>query len=184
MFGLEVSAAERHLFVLHLRLGGLGICSPVSLASRLYDSSVHCTEHLIRSIVRCESFELDSHFECVSFHRANHRQQMSVIFNDKFCQLLPLFDSLQQWAILRAKDSSISSWLSVLPLARSQFDLLAQEYRDGLALRYKKPLLSFPSVCDGCGAQFSIEHALNCRFEGLVSRRHNKVRDAFGDLPL
>ena len=72
MFGFEVSAAERCLFALPLRLGGLGICSPVCLASHLYDSSVHCTEHLIRSIVRCENFELDSHFECVSFHRANH----------------------------------------------------------------------------------------------------------------
>ena len=175
MFGLEVSAAERHLFALPLRLGDLGICNPVSLASRLYDSSVHCTEHLIRSIVRCESFELDSHFECVSFHRANHRQQMSVIFNDEFCQLLPLFDSLQQRAILWAKDSNISSWLSVLPLASSQFDLSAQEFGDGLALRYKKPLLSVPSVCNGCGAPFSIEHALDCRFGGLVNRRQNEV---------
>ena len=75
MFGLEVSAAEQSLFVLPLQLGGLGICNPVSLASRLYDSSNHCTENLIRSIVRCESFELDSYFECVSFHKANHRQQ-------------------------------------------------------------------------------------------------------------
>ena len=146
--------------MLPLRLGDLGICSPVSLASRLYDSSVHCTGHLIRSIVRCESLELDSHFECISFHRADHQQQMSVIFNDEFSQLPPLFDSLQQQAILWAKDSNISSWLSVLPLARSQFDLPAQEFRDGLALRYKKPLLCVPSVCDGCGAQFSIEHNL------------------------
>ena len=92
---------------------------------------------------------------------------MSVIFNDEFCQLLPSFNSLQQRAVLRAKNSNISSWLSVLPLARSQFDLLAQEFRDGLALRYKKPLLSVPSVCDGCGAQFSIEHALECRFGGF-----------------
>ena len=73
---------------------------------------------------------------------------------------------MQQRAILRAKGSNISSWLSVLPLARSQFDLSAQEFRDGLALRYKKPLLSLPSVCDGCGAPFSIEHAVDCRFGG------------------
>jgi len=44
---------------------------------------------------------------------------MNVTFNDEFCQLLPLFDSLQQQAILWAKDSNISSWFSVLPLARS-----------------------------------------------------------------
>ena len=89
---------------------------------------------------------------------------------------------MQQRAILRAKDSNISSWLSVLPSARNQFDLSAQEFRDGLALRYKKPLLCLPSVCDGCGAPFSIEHALDCHFGGLVTRRHIEVRDAFGDL--
>jgi len=182
MFGLEVSAAERHLFALPLQLGGLGICNPVSLAFHLYDSSVHCSEHLIRSIVRFEGFELDSHFDCVSRHKVNHRQQMNTIFNDEFCQLLPLFDTLQQWAILWAKDGNISSWLSVLPLARSQFDLSVQEFQDGLALQYKKPLLSVLSVCDGCGAQFSIEHALDCHFRGLVSHRHKEVRDVFGDL--
>ena len=39
---------------------------------------------------------------------------------------------MQQWTILRAKNSNIPSWLSVLPLARSQFDLSAQEFRDSL----------------------------------------------------
>ena len=68
-----------------------------------------------------------------------------------------------------------------MPLARSQFDLSAQELRDGLALRYRKPLLSLPCVCDGCGAPFSVEHSLDCRFGGLVTHRHNEVRDAFGD---
>ena len=69
-----------------------------------------------------------------------------------------------------------------LALTRSQFDLSAQEFRDGVALCYKKPLLALPSVRDGCGAPFSIEHALDCHFGGLVTCRHNEVRDAFGDL--
>ena len=43
-------------------------------------------------------------------------------------------------------------------------------------------LLSLSSVCDGCGAPLSIGHALDCRFGGLVTRRHNEVLDAFGDL--
>ena len=59
MFGVEVSAVERHLSALPLQLGGLGICNPVSLASRLFDSSVRGTEHLVRSIVGLEIFELD-----------------------------------------------------------------------------------------------------------------------------
>ena len=43
-------------------------------------------------------------------------------------------------------------------------------------------LLSLPSDCDGCKAQFSIGHSHDCRIGGLVSHRHNKVHDAFGDL--
>ena len=35
---------------------------------------------------------------------------------------------------------------------------------------------------DGCGAPFSIEHALDCRFWGLVTHRLNKVLDAFSNL--
>ena len=39
-----------------------------------------------------------------------------------------------------------------------------------------------PKSCDCCGAEFSIEHALDCRFSGLVSCRHNEICDAIGDL--
>jgi len=170
------------LFAFPLQFGGLGICNPVSLASRLFNSSVCGTKHLIGSIVGLETFELGFHFDCVSFNKLHYRQQLNVIFNEEFGRLLALFDSLQQQAILRAKDGNIFSWLSVLPLARSQFDLSAQEFHNGLALSYKKPLLSLPSVCDGCGTLFSIEHALDSRFGGLVSCRHNEVHDAFGDL--
>ena len=69
-----------------------------------------------------------------------------------------------------------------MPLERSQFDLSVQEFRDGLALRYKKPLLKLPPCCDACGAPFSTEYALDCQIGGLVGQRHNEVRDAFGDL--
>ena len=31
--------------------------------------------------------------------------------------------------------------------------------------------------CDGCGAQFSTEHGLNCKHGGLVNERHNATAD-------
>ena len=58
----------------------------------------------------------------------------------------------------------------------------AQEFRDALALRYRKPLLNLPPVCDGCGSLFSVEHALDCRVGGLVCQRHNEVCDAICNL--
>ena len=92
------------------------------------------------------------------------------------------FDPFCQCAILRAKDQNISAWLSALPPVKNHFDLAAQKFRDALALRYRKSLIQMSKPCDGCGTEFSIEHALDCRFGGLVSRRHNEICDATGDL--
>ena len=74
-----------------------------------------------------------------------------------------------------AKDPKISSWLNVLPLSRHGFDLSAQEFHDALAIHYKKPILSPPSTCDGCGSDFSLCHALSCRKGDLVIQRHNEI---------
>ena len=58
----------------------------------------------------------------------------------------------------------------------------AQQYRDTLALHYRKPLLNLPGTHDGCGAAFTVDHALDCCFGGLVTSRHNEVRETVGDL--
>ena len=39
-----------------------------------------------------------------------------------------------------------------------------------------------PKSCDGCDGTLSMEHALDCRFGGLVGRHHSEVHDAIGDL--
>eukprot|EP00804_Cyclotella_cryptica_P022496 CCRYP_020698-RE/>CCRYP_020698-RE protein AED:0.40 eAED:0.40 QI:0/-1/0/1/-1/0/1/0/103 len=39
-----------------------------------------------------------------------------------------------------------------------------------------------PRKCDGCGAGFTVEHGLNCKKGGLVSLRHNDVRDEWAHL--
>lgn len=72
---------------------------------------------------------------------------------------------------MRAKDSKISSWLNVLSLSRHGFNLSAHEFRDALAVHYKKPILGLPSTCDGCGSDFSLCHTLSCRKGGLVTMK-------------
>ena len=144
IFGVEMSPAECDLFALPLRFGGLGVANPVSVASSLFESSVRGTVTLVQSITGTTKFELDAHLETVSGARIHYHKYMDTIYTVDFDKLLSSFESLQQRAILRAREHHISSWLFVVPLERNQFDLSAQEFRDGLALRYKKPLLCFP----------------------------------------
>ena len=42
--------------------------------------------------------------------------------------------------------------------------------------------MNLPGNCDGCGATIAIDYALDCCFGGVVTCRHNEVRNAFGDL--
>ena len=63
-----------------------------------------------------------------------------------FAVLLPRFSQHQQRTILRVKDNKLSTWLTIVPLAKNHFDLSAQEFWDGLALRYKKVLSPPPSA--------------------------------------
>ena len=60
--------------------------------------------------------------------------------------------------------------------------MTATEFRDALAIRYRKPLLSISGTCDGCSEPFDLDHALSCKRGGLIIQRHNEIRDAIGDL--
>ena len=61
-------------------------------------------------------------------------------------------------------------------------ELGTQEWRDSLFLRYGLEPPDLPSHCDGCDAKFSISHALDCKKGGLVTARHNDLRDGVADL--
>ena len=90
--------------------------------------------------------------------------------------LLTLVSSSTHRAIER------TGWVTVLPLAQYHFDLSPQQFHDALSLRYNRSLMLMPTSCDGCGAAFTLSHALDCRRGGLVIRRHIEIRDPLGDL--
>ena len=73
-----------------------------------------------------------------------------------------------------------SGWLTVL--SHYHFDLSLSEFCDALANRYHQPLSKLPADCDGCGLEFTLQHALDCRKGGLMIQWHNEVRDVLGDL--
>ena len=57
-----------------------------------------------------------------------------------------------------------------------------EEFRDNLLLRYGIRPKGLIQQCDACGENFTPEHALSCKFRGLITWRHNDGRDEFAHL--
>jgi hypothetical protein len=74
------------------------------------------------------------------------------------------------------------AWLSVMPSTVNGTELSAQEFCDKLLIRYVRQPPDLPVLCDGCGCQFSVGHALECKVGGLVILRHNEINHELADL--
>jgi hypothetical protein len=53
-------------------------------------------------------------------------------------------------------------------MADNSTDLSSHEWRDSFLLRYSLSPLGLPLKCDGCGGDFSINNALECKYVGLI----------------
>ena len=182
LFGCEITSLEQQLFSLPVRFGGLGLSVPTASAVDLFTASRHATQVIVGAIKQACQFQISVHDDMVFSAKKAYHQLLERSHNDLFSVVLSGFHSTQQRVLQRARDNDLGVWLSVTPVESNHFDLSAQEFRDALAIRYRKPLLNLPPKCDGCGATSSLDHCLICRKGGLVVQRHNEIRDAIGDL--
>ena len=179
VIGVEVSQAECNLLFLPARWGSLGVSNTVNTSFLTYRQ---VTDMIVQSIKSNKAFELDAHESLLRETRTEAVRAKEESYGSKFSNILGHFDPAHQRAITRAMNEKVSGWLTVLALAKSHFDLSAQEFWDAPAIRYRRPLRGIPDLCDGCSSPFSLSHALSCRKGGLVIHRHNEVCYAIGDL--
>ena len=70
-----------------------------------------------------------------------------------------------------------STRLTGAPSYKNGFSTTPDVFRDAVALRYRRIPPKMKSVCDSCGEDFTVSHALDCKKGSLVAHRHNDFRD-------
>ena len=171
----------RALASLPVKYAGLGLPNPMETGASNYDSSILICDHLLSAFRRVDTtFNTVSHRTTVSAARSELRTRNSERHDSTLQSIVRNLPLSKQRTILRG--GSTGQWLSVKPTLISGTLLSAQEFRDSLHLRYARTPPGLPSLCDGCGSSFSVNHGLECKKGGLVLLRHNEIRDELASL--
>jgi hypothetical protein len=80
------------------------------------------------------------------------------------------------------RNCSNGAWLTVIPTTSNGTILGRDEWRDSVRLRYNEAPQGMQSHCDGCNSAMTVEHAMSCKKGGLVTARHNILRDQWHNL--
>ena len=178
--GLEVTARQRNLYALPVKQGGLGILNPTETGSRCYTSSVDATSMLSQSLVKGDDLAVGAYIAASKTAKQAHRKVRLKAVEDQLKLICAAESRVNVRRITRSKECG--SWLTTMPDTLNGTDLEADEFRDALRLRYGLAPTNLPQQCEGCGAKFTVEHALSCKKGGMVLARHNDLKHEWHSL--
>ena len=169
-----LSEGLRDLLSLSVKLNGLGIPSPVDNAEAWYQTSVKTTQLLTDSLLA--RADLD-----VGQYQASAAQARKAATAGRLkCQKV-VFDRLRASASPRVqarmdRSKETGAFLTASPRTYNGTVLSKVEWFDNVRIRVGLPPNNLSPICSGCGTQFTVDHAMQCKKGGLVTLRHNDQR--------
>ena len=158
-----------------VKAGGLAVELPSGMADQLFRNSKELVAPLITALGSNAPLDAIQYNTHVSSRRHAQRsaklERQSTLFKDT----MQLLTYAQKHRLSRSTESG--QWLGAIPHRLNGTELSADEFRDGLYLRYGLQPRRLPTHCDGCGDPFSVAHAMSCKVGGLIHGRHNDLRD-------
>ena len=127
------------------------------------------------SMLGGEELNCEEHAVCVRSASKEAREEQvetEIAFVDKLKATAPK-DVAKQYG----RVGTYGTWLTVRPDTLGGTLLSRQEFMDNAQIRLNLRVLNLPQHYDGCGASSSVEHSLSYKKDGLVSIRHDDVRD-------
>ena len=178
--GLDKGMPERGVTRLPVKHAGLALPDPYQTAPENWTASCVITGHLVVALRGQVEFRTADQSACLREGRTAVRRRGQRRAEEALTAALEGDPVLHARRLQRA--TKTGAWMTVQPSTVNGTDLGAQEWRDALFLRYDLEPPDLPTHCDGCQAKLSISHPLHCKNGGLVTARHNDLRDWVADL--
>ena len=154
--------------------GGLGIPNPCETSDALFDASERMTATLTESLIKNDSvFSTELYFLESRSARIKCRAERQEAQREALEKYLST--SSDEEARLTRRSGQTGVWITTIPNTFNGNVLSREEFRDSLRLRFGLEIDGIPAKCDGCGADFTIAHALNCKVGGLPWIRHRDL---------
>ena len=153
---------------------------PTRTAPDNWQASCVITGHLVSALRGQVPFRTADHAACLRDGRVAVRRQNVA---KTMASLETTISGDPEVVTRRLRQATkTGAWLTVQPSTVNGMELGAEEWRDAAFLRYGLEPPDLPKNFDGCNARFSVCHSLNCKRVGLVTARHNELRDEVADL--
>ena len=159
---------------------GMVLPNPTWTAPEKWQASCVIKVHLVSALGGQVPFRMADHAACLRNGRAAVRRQNVAKAMASLETTIAGYPAVVTRRLRRA--TKTWAWLTMQPSTVNGTELCAQEWRDAAFLRYVLDPPDPPKNCDGCNAQFSICHALDCKRGSLVTARQNELCDGVVDL--
>ena len=163
----QLNDAERDLFCLPARLGGMSFDDPVSDSAVKHATSIECTANLT-SQIKANGSDVMGSIRRHSTNKTAIQQHQRASMKDKADAIQAQLPPLQQWATALAREKGGSSMLIAIPLAKYCFYFeVRADFHDHIHLHYCWPLERLQSACP-CGEKLSVDHSQICNLSGFI----------------